>query len=156
MGVNRVTVKRTPIDMDALAVALTHAKDAKVGFPEETTGSTIHAEADVPIATLAAWNELGTDATPPRPFMRQGADILVTRRGLVTPHVRNLVRGRTHVDAFMITLGLLLKSSIEAAVKKQDFAPLAPSTVATKGSTEILVDSGEMLDNLDVHLDRFS
>lgn len=154
MGINKVTLGKTDVNFRALTMALGLAKAAKVGYPIETTGGDIHEEAQVPLATLAAWNELGTENTPPRPFMRQGAEILVARRGLVVPHLRRMLQGKTHGDAFIGAVGLLLKSSIISAVKRQSFTPLAPATVKAKGSSEILIDSGEMIDGLDVHLDR--
>ena len=154
MADNRVTLGNVDVDIHALMLALTMAKDAKVGYPEETTGSVIHSEAEVPIATLAAWQELGTENMPPRAFMRQGAEIMVQRRGLMSVHVRRLAAGKMHADRFMIAMGNLLKSSITAAISRGDFPPLAPETVAAKGHAQILVDSGEMRDALDVHLDR--
>lgn len=154
MGVNRVTLGKVDVNVRALMLALTMAKDAKVGYPEETTGSVIHTEADVPIALLAAWNELGTETAPPRAFMRQGTEIMVQRRGLMTVHVRRMVAGKMHGDRFMAAMGNLLKSAIDTAISRGDFPPLAPETVAAKGHSQILVDSGEMRDALDVHLDR--
>lgn len=152
MGTNRVTVKNGDVNVRALLTALTHAKVANVGYPFESTGRVTHADADVPMATLAAWNELGTENVPPRPFMRQGAEILEQRRGLLVPHVKRLASGKIHADKFMAAVGAMLKGSIEAAVARGDFAPLSATTVAAKGSTEILVDSGQMLDSLDVQL----
>lgn len=154
MGINRVTVKKTDVNVRALMFALDFAPDAKVGYPAETTGTVQHADADMPMASLAAIHELGTEDIPARPFMRQGADIMAQRRGLLVPHVRRLVQGRMHGGAFMAAVGELLKTSIRGAVRRGDFTPLAPTTVAAKGSSEILVDTGDMLDALDVHLDR--
>lgn len=155
MGLNRVTVRKTPVDVEALLFALDMAPAAKVGYPIETTGSIEHPDADAPMAQVAAWQENGTETAPPRPFMRQGADVMLQRRGLAVPHVRRLVMGKMHGAAFITAMGMLLKSSIEEAVKRQGFAPLAPATVAAKGSAEILVDSGEMIEHLDVHVARF-
>lgn len=152
MGINRVTVK-SYVDIKAVMTALTFAPDAKVGYPEETTGRVVHEDSDLTMAELAAIQELGEGNIPPRPFMRQGAAIMEDRRGLLVVPVKRLVTGKTHAGRFMATMGLMLKSSIEAAVKRQNFTPLSPVTVAAKGSAEILIDSGEMVDNLDVHLD---
>lgn len=151
MGVNSVTVK-SEVDVKALLFALTHAPDAHVGYPRETTGSVKHEEANVPLATLASWHEFGDEGRPARPFMRQGAANLVKRRGLLVPHVRRLVSGRIHAMKFMAVVGTMLKRSIESEIKEQDFAPLSPATIAAKGSSEILVDTGELVDGLDVHL----
>ena len=152
MGTNVVTIRKAQVDIEALGRALTSGAIAKVGFPEETTGSKEHADSDLSMAALAAIHELGKGNVPPRPFMRQGADILVTRRGLIAPHVRRLASGRIGAAAFLTTVGLLLKSSIRAAVDKQDFTPLAPATVEAKGSDQILIETGAMLEALDVFI----
>lgn len=152
MGVNRVTSRKTAFTLEKMAMAMMLAPAAKVGYPEETTGSVIHDEADVPLAQLAAWNELGTQFTPPRAFMRQGADMLVMRRGLLTPAVHAFASGRIDSRAFIATVGAHLKGNIQSAIRRQDFAPLAPATIAAKGSDTILIDTSEMVDGLDVHV----
>lgn len=154
MVTNKVTVKNADVNVKALMTALMHASDVKVGYPAETTGAIKHTDTDLYMAELAAIHELGGGRVPPRPFMRQGANIFITRRGLLVPLIKRMLSGKTHVDAVMISAGNYLKSAIESAVQRQDFVPLAAATVNRKGSTEILVDSGEMLDNLDVHLDK--
>jgi hypothetical protein len=154
MGVNKVSVGPTDINVRAFLTALTFAPEAKVGYPAETTGPVIHDEAGVPLATLAAWNELGTEDVPPRPFMKQGADIFATQAGLMVPAVRQLAQGRMEGKAFIVAAGLRLKGAIEAAVKRQDFEPLSQVTIDRKGSSEILVDTNEMVNGLDVHIEN--
>lgn len=155
MGVNKVTVKKADVDLKGLMTALSLPFDAKVGYPEETTGSREHVDSGLPIAELASFAELGTETSPPRRFMTQGADVLVQRRGLMVPHVKRLASGKYHVGAFLRAAGLLLKGSIEEAVARQDFPPLAQATIAAKGSSEILVDTGEMVESLDVVVRTF-
>lgn len=154
MGINRVTVKRGDVNVKALMFALDFAPDAKVGYPAETTGPEQHSDSNNSLAEIAAFAELGTENSPPRRFMSQGADIRAQRGGLMVPALNRLFAGKSSVDSFMNTAGQMLKGAMAAAIKRGNFPPLAASTIAAKGSSEILIDTEQMLNSLDVHVER--
>lgn len=151
MGDNKVTIVTDKTD--ELRAFFRFTEDVLVGYPKQSTGPKKHHSGHT-MATIAAFNELGHDAVPPRPFMRQGAMIARQRRGLLVPHLRRAIMGRFHGTKFMLTAGYFLKGAILTAVERQNFAPLHPLTIAMKGHDTILIDEGEMVANLDVVIDR--
>jgi hypothetical protein len=153
-SINRVIEKRGGTSPATLLRALSARSAAKVGYPEETSGSTPHGTSGEPIAAIAAGNELGTERSPPRPFMRQGAAIFASRENLLRPLVRRMIMGNLSGANFVLTAGELMKGNIEEAVARQDFAPLSEVTIDAKGNNTILIDTSEMVANLDVHIDR--
>ena len=147
MGVNKVTSRADNVKKVMRAISL--APTVKVGYPDETTGKQVHEDSGVTLAQLAMFHELGTENMPPRKFMSQGAEIFERRSGLLTPHAIRFIEGRSSGRAFGTTLGKIFVGSIEAAIHRGDFPPLAESTVQAKGSDEILIDTHELIEGLD-------
>jgi len=105
------------------------------------------------IAEYATYNEFGTDKIPERPFMRTAFD--ESKEKIAQDMSREGKRigwGRaTAVDALTI-IGQRHASRIQNVITGRDFLPkLAQQTIdAKKGSTKTLVDTGAMVNAVQI------
>jgi hypothetical protein len=97
----------------------------RVGFQQ---GSESEDGAD--LVDIAAWNEMGTDYIPPRPFLRQsvdnnGAEIAATCRRLIA----GIVKGNLTARKALEEIGVMQKRIIQRTIKEGGFTPNAPITI---------------------------
>ena len=97
----------------------------RVGFQQ---GAESNEGAD--IVDIAAWNEMGTDYIPSRPFLRQsvdtnGAEIAATCKKLIVA----IVKGQATARDALQRIGVMQKGLVEKTIKDGDFVPNAPITV---------------------------
>jgi len=118
----------------------------KVGFPEGTDGEVID---------KAVYNEFGTRDIPERPFMRNGF-----REG--TPELRRLARqlagriiaGTMTKEQALNRMGGKGKQLIQDSITDMRDPPNAQSTIDRKGSSNPLVDEGEMKGKVTWEIDK--
>lgn len=115
--------------------------EIKVGFLESSGGY----EDGTTVAQVAAWNEFGTEHSPSRPFMRQ---TLKDQREEITKFARDrakgVVNGSMSAQMALNGIGSYVKGRMQAEIRDGEFEPNAPSTVAHKGSSKPLIDTGRM------------
>lgn len=115
--------------------------EIKIGFLESSGGY----EDGTTVAQVAAWNEFGTEHSPSRPFMRQ---TLKDQREEITKFARDrakgVVTGSMSAQMALNGIGLYVKGRMQAEIRDGEFEPNAPSTVAHKGSSKPLIDTGRM------------
>jgi hypothetical protein len=133
-----VSVKRTKhVDLSKVQMSLRGPKKVKVGFPA--------GEADSDVIDRAYWNHWGTTTIPERPFlsaaMRDNRDKY--RQGMKASAVK-LLTGKTTISVVMSKLGIMAQGDIQESISTWVSPPNAPSTIAQKGSSQPLIDSGEM------------
>ena len=96
-----------------------------------------------PVTTVAAQNEFGGDGIPERPFLRPGA-----REGMdaVRKHIKQTVdpKRAALTDAEAAQCGEIIKGTIQREIVKVDDPPNAAATIARKGSSNPLIDTGFM------------
>lgn len=130
-----------------LPKSLKGPRQVKIGFPS--------GKADGLTISKAIWNEFGTRGgrsgggwggpIPERPFMRnairggRGA----IRKALATS-ARKLLRGDTTLTVVMNKLGEFGKQKIQDEISSMTSPPNSPVTIALKGSSHPLIDTGEM------------
>lgn len=122
-------------------------KRVKVGFPSgEASASNIE---------KAVWNEFGTRGgasgggwggpIPERPFMR---NTMRANRGQYRDALKasaaKILRGETGLPVVLNKLGVLAQGGIQAEITSLSSPPNSPVTIALKGSSNPLIDSGEM------------
>nr|QIG67144.1 putative RNA polymerase protein [Rhizobium phage RHph_TM26] len=132
-------VRRHHIDIQAP----TGPSHVKVGFPAGVS--------DGAVINRAIWNHYGTSGggwggpIPARPFILNA--IRGNRRkyldALRTSAAR-LVRGETTLHQVLSRLGIVAQGDIQAEIDSGNFAPNSPVTIAMKGSSRPLIDTGEM------------
>lgn len=128
--------------LDALKHRLVQAngRQVKVGVPEGKAGNTESSLADV-----AKWNEFGTEDIPERPAFRNG--IAKAKTKILALNKRNLLliaKDEMSVEQALDMLGALATGEIKREFVSGEFAPNAPSTIAKKGSSRPLIDSGQL------------
>lgn len=96
------------------------------------------------ICDIAAWNELGTEDIPSRPFLRKSVDENGDRINELIDHESGRLMNGGSAEQTLKNTGLFQKALIQEKITEGDFAPNAGSTVRKKGSSRPLVDTGRM------------
>lgn len=120
----------------------------KVGFPE--------GEADNDIVARAVWNHFGTSrGIPARPFLLNA--IRKNRRlyrSALKASAAKILRGETTMERTLSKLGIFAQGHIQEEITNLRTPPNAASTIAAKGSSNPLIDSGEMRGAVTYKVDR--
>lgn len=132
--------RRTHID---IASRLTGPSTVKVGFPAGKV------EGD--IVSRAIWNHYGTSGggwggpIPARPFLLNAvrANRRKYLRAMATS-ASKLVRGETSLDTVLNKLGIVAQGDVQSEITNLKSPPNSPVTVRLKGSSNPLIDTGEM------------
>lgn len=128
-------------------------KRVKVGFPKGATTSHV--------MNKAIWNHFGTRGggwggpIPERPFLTNAMrDNSRTYRAALKSSAAKLIRGETDLTTVMSKLGILATGDIQKEITNLNDPPNSPVTIARKGSSNPLIDSGEMRGATTWKLDR--
>jgi hypothetical protein len=144
--VARLTVKRTR-HRDLSKVRLTGPSRVKVGFPaSKASGANIE---------KAVWNEFGTRGgasgggwggpIPERPFMRNAMRNNRSKyRNALRTSARKILLGETSLSSVLTKLGILGQGDIQMEITSLMSPPNSPTTVALKGSSKPLINTGAM------------
>lgn len=116
-----------------------------VGF-NESSGSYAGEDGEpITVADVAAWNEFGTERAPARPFMRQTA---TNNKDKITKHANNAlkkaIKSGGGAAEVLNSIGAFTKGRMQKEIRDGEFEPNAPSTIAKKGSSKPLIDTGRM------------
>lgn len=96
-----------------------------------------------PVAAVAAWNEFGAANIPERPFFRSA---LALAEDPIEQIIRDHIDPRTlQVDeALANQIGAYMQGEVQKSIVDLTSPANAPSTIARKGSSNPLVDTGTM------------
>jgi hypothetical protein len=138
VGVRRKT--RMKLDTSVLARG---PNRVKVGFPA--------GKADADVVQRAIWNHFGTSGggwggpIPERPFLHNAmADHRSEYRGHMKKAAAKILKGQTALHTVLAKLGVLAQGHIQGEITNLSSPPNSPVTVALKGSSNPLIDTGEM------------
>ena len=93
---------------------------------------------------VAAFNELGTDHIPARPFIRQSVDDNESKiNSFLKEEVKDFAQGKS-AEQILKEIGIFQKDLMQDKITAGSFAPNAESTIKKKGSSKPLVDTGRM------------
>jgi len=98
----------------------------------------------ITVAEVAAKNEFGTSRIPARPFMRQTIEAHTGDWGDLAEGVERRVADGMSVAQGLELIGNQAKGHMQEMIGTGNFTPNAPSTIARKGSSQPLIDSGNM------------
>ena len=118
-------------------------KDARAGWFESAKYPD-----GTPVAYVAAIHEFGSPVNniPPRPFMRPAvAENTPEWRDLMAQGARALLKGTRTLTDVMNMIGTRAAGDIAKAIEAVDSPPLKPATIARKGFSKPLVETGLML-----------
>lgn len=135
--------------LDKIARGLKKGGTVKVGFLEGATYPSGES-----VALIAAINEFGAPSRgqPPRPFFRR----MIAEKSGEWPAAVEANLKATNYDAAR-TLDLVgqgIKGQLQQSIVDLVDPPLAPSTIAHKGSSKPLVDTGHMLNSVDYEVEE--
>ena len=92
---------------------------------------------------------------PARPFMAFAAEIWAREYPrILKAYVPRVLNGTMSVDAFLAAMGERTRDAIKKAIETGTYAPLSPKTVARKGSSKPLVDTGRLLNSVTFEIRR--
>lgn len=125
-------------------------KEVRIGFQ--------HGEASeddgTDICDIAAWNELGTEHIPSRPFLRMSVDENEGKiNQFLQEEARSLAHGKT-AEELLNEIGNFQKSLVQEKITEGSFAPNAESTIRRKGSSRPLIDTGRMRQSVNYVIKR--
>jgi hypothetical protein len=132
--------------LEELARKLKRGAVLKVGFLENATYSS-----GEKVALIAALNDFGHGTTPPRPFFR---NMVADKKGEWPAAIEGLLK-KTDYDAekTLSLAGEAIAGQLRQAIADFEGAPLKPATIARKGHSKQLVDSGTMLNAVDFEVE---
>lgn len=109
----------------------------------------IQSESGEGVAERAFFNEYGTRTIPERSFMRTAFDeSLPDINNTVDRLVSGVMSAKIAAQTAANVLGERHQGQIKAKIKSGTFTPNAESTIARKGSSKPLIDTGEMLNSI--------
>lgn len=107
------------------------------------------------IAEYATYNEFGTGDVPSRPFMAMSFDENVAAiNSDFNRQSKRLVAGEVTAEQALTIIGQKHAGRVQNTITGRNILPaLAPSTIAAKkGSTKTLVDTGAMVDAVQIEI----
>lgn len=120
-----------------IRTAITGPTKVKVGL--------VAGQADSDVIDRGFFNEFGTKDIPERPFMRLGVkDARAELRPNMHRAAKAVMNGSTSMRQALGKFGVVGQGSIQDSITKLSDPPNAPSTIAQKGSSNPLIDTGEM------------
>ena len=107
----------------------------------------------IPVAEYAAYNEFGTQRIPARPFLRTSVDMFAEESWL--PELADALKEGVPPETALNRVGLQAQADIRRVIEEWKDPPNAPSTIKRKrsGRDNPLVDSGDLLDAIDYHVE---
>jgi hypothetical protein len=124
----------------------------RVGLPDVP-----HGDADLTIAQIGTIHEYGAPKAniPERPFLRpalrNGQPQLARASGKLLFEVQN---GSLTKFAALSRLGLLGVRLVQENIVHGEFTPLKPATIARKGSSKPLIDTGQMMQSVTYSIEQ--
>jgi hypothetical protein len=131
----------------------------KVGVTEDVGAQTVDGGAT--LAQIASWNELGVLGPPvsqhgkgiwfipPRPFVRGFADGKREQIAKTLEKIGNLVAGgKLKAEMAMARIGEYGQSGVKSYIRNGSFTSNADSTIAKKGSSKPLIDTGTLRNSI--------
>lgn len=121
-----------------LPKSISGPRQVKVGFPA--------GKVDGPVVDRAIWNHYGTSrGIPSRPFL---LNAIRKNRSKYLEAMKTagakILRGEATLEQTMRKLGILAQGDIQQEITDLRDPPNAPATIAAKGSSNPLIDTGEM------------
>lgn len=133
-----VTAKVVRKTHKKLPKSINGPRRVKIGFPA--------GKADGGVIARAVYNNFGTSrGIPERPFMQNAMrDNKEKYKAAMKTSAVKILRGETALAGVMSKLGIVAQGDIQSEITSLMTPPNAPSTIRKKGSSNPLIDTGEM------------
>jgi hypothetical protein len=147
----RVTRKTTVIDRgwNKISRELRGSSNShsKIGLPANGKTSGRYSMPD--LIDVAFENEFGNKKIPERSFIRSAVDENAPAiKAIQAKAVRAVTGGQTTIRQALIGMGEAVEKMIKQKIKTGPFAPNAPLTVKKKGSSQPLIDTGQLINSI--------
>ena len=114
-----------------------------------------HSSGDITVAGIGFAHEYGTATLPERSFMRstiqkKKKDIIALQKKLL----KQIVTGKIKVEAGLGLLGEFMADAISQKIVSISSPPNTPETIAAKGSSNPLIDTGQMKNSITFEVNR--
>ena len=96
------------------------------------------------VIDVAVYNEFGTSTIPARPFMKQSFENHQGELKKICESVVAEVSNGGKTQQALQKLGTYLRGLVQEEIVNGDFVPNSPVTIALKGSSQPLIDTGLM------------
>lgn len=97
------------------------------------------------LASIAAYNEFGTDHIPSRPFMRSSFDENLRKIDAFAQNViKRAVGSQLSFGQALELVGQKMTGIIQRKIVDGPWTPNAPATIRQKGSDQPLIDTGRL------------
>lgn len=117
------------------------SKNVLVGYPEKSGAY----DDGTSIVSVAAAHEFGTDTIPKRPTLRAGVD---SARNDISEFIADqaelVISGDASPESVMDGVGAIAQASVQQGIVDLKAPPNEAATIKRKGSSNPLVDTGEM------------
>lgn len=135
------------VDMSKIQTSLRGPKKVKVGLPS--------GEADQDNINKAIWNHYGTKGgasgggwggpIPERPFLSNAMrDNVSSYRLAMKTSAKKLLVGQTSLNTVLSKLGIKAQGDVQGEITSLSAPANSPVTIALKGSSNPLIDTGEL------------
>lgn len=108
-------------------------------------GAKQHGDDGITVADVATWMEFGTRTIPQRSFVRAWFD---ENQTFIADTIRKqfvaVVAGKRTADVAAERCALAFEGSVKQRISRNIPPPLAPATIAAKGSSTALIDKGQL------------
>ncbi len=97
------------------------------------------------LVDVAVYNEYGTKRIPPRPFLRQATDKHGGKwQDFIEQCVDKIIARQIKDRQALDLIGLKAQKDVQNTIDNGTFKPNKPSTIARKGSSKPLIDTGTL------------
>lgn len=121
--------------------------EVAVGFPIGTNGSRMHPDANMPNYQLAAILQFGSVSRgiPARDFMGDGLELTIKSiRPLVENAIPAINRNSANIPILFKQVANVAEADYKRAMTNLKTPPNAPSTIKQKGSSNPLINKGDL------------
>ncbi len=126
-------------------LALMDGSYTKVGIQQ----GAMEADGVTDLVIVAAANEFGTDTVPERSFLRSTFDEEREKLATITAaEAQAIMEGTKTVDLSLALIGEYFTGRVQAKIHSHPPPPNAPETIARKGSSGTLIDSGQLVQSI--------
>jgi hypothetical protein len=101
------------------------------------------------LVSIGAAHEFGAPGIPRRSFLRPSYD--ENRKGLervMAQEKGKIILGTSTIEDSLDRIGLLHTAQVQAKIRSNIPPPNAPATIAIKGSSATLIDTGQMIQSI--------
>ena len=118
----------------------------KVGIQQDSNREPEDGKAPADMVDIAAFQEFGTKTIPERSFIRAWHDSAVPQiQRLIQRLVIQYIDDKITMDVLLAKLGNFAQGGMRKYLRDLKEPPNAPSTIRAKGSSNPLIDTGQLL-----------